>query len=547
MTDIPFTDLRDWYEAESGLLLAPGIEALRDEQALALEWALEREEPYLFINAPTGVGKTLINTTYGVLSQMSWTYAVHTIMLQNQVARSFENLPVFTGRANHPCLIGMETHMREVTAAEGICTDRQWCPHTGRPGPDGEARKEKCSYYAQRDAAVDSPYRVANYALWLTYPPLKMYDRMEGRPRTGILLADEAHNVEAAVCNSASFYLSRRTFRRFRATVPDRLDTLMQWKGWAERVELPGKSGNVPDLGLKAAADVLTRLKGFGPQDEGQWLVEYEENGVRFTPIWGAPFVLPQLFGHDAPPANADLFARARWRNDGVRQAIFTSATLMGAEYIAETLGLPDGSWAYLDIPSPFPTRNRPINYAPVMAMNYKNTATPEGRRPMQEAIDRLIEFYVLNDRPTGLIHAVSNKYRDNILTESRWRAIMVSTPSEHEENVRNGRPSVLVAANLTEGWDGVDDLCRFVLMPKVPFPSLGDKRTALRKEEDARSYDHRALVSIVQGAGRGVRHTEDYADTWILDRNWRILMAKRKDWLPEAFLSAYHHNVQLP
>jgi len=179
--------------------------------------------------------------------------------------------------------------------------------------------------------------------------------------------------------------------------------------------------------------------------------------------------------------------------------------------------------------------------------MNASKIATPEGRAKMQDAVDDLIEFYVRAGRPWGIIHAVSNKYRDFLLTESRWRGIMVSTPDDHAKNVEKGEASVLVAANLTEGWDGRDNLCRFVIMPKVPFPNLGDKRTKIRMEEDPRSFDHRALVAVVQGAGRGVRHTEDYADTWILDGAWNMLYKKRKSWLPQSFTDAYHHSVERP
>jgi Rad3-related DNA helicase len=164
----------------------------------------------------------------------------------------------------------------------------------------------------------------------------------------------------------------------------------------------------------------------------------------------------------------------------------------------------------------------------------------------MQEAIDRLIEYYCLNGAPSGIIHAVSNKYRDQILTSSRFRGIMRTLPAEHESAVKRGEASVLVAANLAEGYDGIDGLCRFILMPKVPFPNLGDKRTKIRMQEDARSFDHKALVAVVQGAGRGVRHRGDFADTWILDGNWAQLRARRHDWLPDAFTSAYHHRVQL-
>ena len=123
----------------------------------------------------------------------------------------------------------------------------------------------------------------------------------------------------------------------------------------------------------------------------------------------------------------------------------------------------------------------------------------------------------------------------------------MTADVSEHERRVGAKDPSVLVASNLTEGYDGKDDLCRFIIIPKVPYPNLGDRRTRLRMTEDGRSFDYHALVAVVQGAGRGVRHAQDYADTWILDGLWSMLYAKRKTWLPTSFREAYHHNVQLP
>ena len=123
----------------------------------------------------------------------------------------------------------------------------------------------------------------------------------------------------------------------------------------------------------------------------------------------------------------------------------------------------------------------------------------------------------------------------------------MTMDATEHAKRVQRGDASVIVASNLSEGYDGVGDLCRFVIMPKVPFPSLGDARTKLRQEQDSRSYDHRALVSVVQGAGRGVRHSTDTADTWILDRAWEFLYTRWKEWLPESFLDSYQHRVKLP
>lgn len=547
------SNLRQWYDEEHGLELADGIDTLREQQQEAIEWAASRTEPYLLINAPTGAGKTLINTTLGCLLPGAWTYAVHTIRLQEQVAAVISNLPVFTGRGNHPCLIGQETHLRDITASEGICTTQQWCPHDGS-NPEGRRRLDDtvqaspCSYMAQKNLALDRPYRVVNYALLLVYKPLLTYSKVHARRQTETLLCDEAHNVEDAVCNSVSLYLHGPALKRYGIRLPKHT-SLSAWTAWARTVagKLPQENPDHPTLGLKTLRKNMTALTELSDNQEGEWLVELKENGVDLSPIWGAPHVTKQLMGHEPLADDATLYEASEARRMGVTQAVFTSATLMGAEYTAEMLGLPEGSWAYLDLPSTFPVANRSINFSPVDRMNAKKISTPEGRAKMQKAIDKLIEIYVMMGRPTGLIHAVSNRYRDFILTDSRWRGIMTSDEQEHADAVASGKASVLVAANLMEGWDGADELCRFIILPKVPFPDLGDERTKVRKSEDGRTYDHRALVSVVQGVGRGVRHSGDYCDAWILDGNWRFLHTRRQDWEPESFRSAYRHNVKFP
>lgn len=531
-------DLQRWMQ-EEGLGLDGSIRGLRTQQEEAILWALDRPEPYLLANLPTGSGKTLLGGLFAASRGTQWTYAVHTIRLQEQVGRTFPNLPILTGRRNHPCWVADKLYPvqdREYTAADGVCAlGEKSClhgPHEDQEGYSSEDHEGPCPYYSQLGRALEAKYRVTNYAMLLSLPPL--------RQKSTTLVADEGHNVEDAVVGSVSIRLSRRTFCRFGIEIPSHVE-LGRWREWALGQHKPPLiHGAAPDFGAKAVREALDFCSKLSPEDQGKWLVETDHDGVTFAPIWGRDFVMPRLFGHE----------RDSWQDlsehEGVQKVLLMSATLMGPEYIASTLGLPDGSWAYLDLPSTFPVANRPINYSPVAKMNYETMQTVEGRKPMQDAIDHLIEWYLANGSYSGIIHAVSGKYRDNILTESRFRGIMRTNPDEHAMAVGRGEASVLVAANLVEGWDGVDGLCRFVLFPKIPFPSLGDKRTKIRMEEDPRSYAHKALVAVVQGVGRGVRHKEDYADSWILDSSWQQLYSRYKEWLPESFTSAYQHKVQL-
>ena len=532
-------DIAGFY-ADYGLGLDARIDSLRPQQLEAIEWAVGRSEPYLFVNAPTGSGKTLLLATYGMLAseerkvtdrlgaEQRWSYAVSTKALQDQVAGTFDGLPIIKGRGNFDCLIAEDVFFRTMTAAEAPCAGQQWCPHTGKDSePYAGDAGAPCGYYAQRAAALESPFRCTNYAQLLTYYPL--------RSVSPVLLADEAHNVEGAVCDFYELFLSRRTLGRFGVVLPESRDVEL-WRDWAEdAIEgLPrprkghAKDGNKPDFGLITARKHLSTIANLTDDQIGNWLLEFKDTGVSWRPIWGRGLVVPAML------SNAS-------------QTLFASATLMGPDYIADCLGLPDGSWVYLDLPSTFPPEIRPINYAPVVKMNAAAMVPGpnEVRAKMQASIDRLIDYYIGRGVNYGLIHSVSKKYRDHILTESRWGFIMTLDADEHARKVGDGEASVLVTASHTEGWDGADELCRFIIMPKVPFPDLTDRRTKIRQEEDARSYDHKTLVAVVQGAGRGVRHRDDYCETWILDESWRFIHAKRGDWLPESFRDAYRHNVR--
>jgi hypothetical protein len=179
--------------------------------------------------------------------------------------------------------------------------------------------------------------------------------------------------------------------------------------------------------------------------------------------------------------------------------------------------------------------------------MSASTQADPVSRKRMQDAMDYLIQWYLLRGTRGVVIHAVSNIYRNLILTESRWRDMMTSDPDVHESNIDAGESSILVAANVLEGWDGTDDYCGLTIMPKVPFGNLGDTRVKKQMEADPRSYDYTALIGVIQGAGRGTRHETDHSDTWILDENFASLYKRRRGWMPKWFDESLHMNVSLP
>jgi Rad3-related DNA helicase len=88
-------------------------------------------------------------------------------------------------------------------------------------------------------------------------------------------------------------------------------------------------------------------------------------------------------------------------------------------------------------------------------------------------------------------------------------------------------------------GVDLYDDKCRWGVLLKVPYPHLGDSRLSylLDEENDWNYYNDIAARSMVQAAGRAVRHAEDYADFYLIDEASESLLYRAS--FPEWFMEA--------
>lgn len=73
----------------------------------------------------------------------------------------------------------------------------------------------------------------------------------------------------------------------------------------------------------------------------------------------------------------------------------------------------------------------------------------------------------------------------------------------------------------MTEGVDLLGDLSRFQVVVKVPFLNFKDPYVAARKKRDARWYDWQTAMHLIQATGRSVRSETDFAETYILDRDF--------------------------
>jgi ATP-dependent DNA helicase DinG len=91
----------------------------------------------------------------------------------------------------------------------------------------------------------------------------------------------------------------------------------------------------------------------------------------------------------------------------------------------------------------------------------------------------------------------------------------------------------------MTEGIDLADDLSRWQVICKIPYPYLGDPQVARRKDIDAAWYDWKTCLTVVQSYGRSIRSSDDYAVTYVLDADFSTFVKRQQKRLPGWFLEA--------
>ena len=122
-------------------------------------------------------------------------------------------------------------------------------------------------------------------------------------------------------------------------------------------------------------------------------------------------------------------------------------------------------------------------------------------------------------------------------------RFLFPITAAEKDEclklHAESKKPTILVSPAFTMGLDMKDDLCRFQILCKVPYPSLQDKQTKERANIDKDWYANQTALALVQSYGRGVRTEEDWCITYLLDGAMLNYLHYNSRFLQEWFLDA--------
>lgn len=403
-----------------------------------------------------------------------------------------------------------------------------------------KACEQQCKFRQAKTEFLNSPEGITNYAYYLTSSTYT-----QELTRCGLLIMDEGHNIENALGGFVKIAFSNFFYRTVLGVktpaVNASQETVYKWlvntcrpKLNAVIRDMQKKIERTDDstVAIKVSRELetlqrnMSRIDNFiDTYDPDTWVIDVSKSDKRgeriyeFKPVDVASYAQRLLF------SNCD-------------RALVLSATILDKSVYCQSVGLKESEVAFLRIPSPFPPQNRPVHYVPVGSMSKERI---EQTLPiMVEAIKMLLAQHP-NDK--GIIHAVNYRISKYLIDAIGPKRLVTHDNSDREEVIKfhctSKEPTVLVSPSMMEGVDLADDMSRFQILCKVPFPYLGDAAVKKRMIKSPQWYPYQAVKSVVQALGRSIRNETDHATSYILDSDWERFFKNNSQMFPEEFSTA--------
>lgn len=426
---------------------------------------------------------------------------------------------------------------------------------------------DACNYYHQKNIGLLSPYTIFNYAIFNSMNKVK---RKTGKPyldTKGVLILDEGHLFEQEVIGSNGDELDLRTLMHLTRNRISVMPAELSFDGWLDFINnaLGLSRDNLFDLERERAelfalinrnAASQTQLKRFYSLAR---IINYVEDKIeKISTIHFDMTENPENWiidrnGNKLILKPLDITKYCRELYEYGDNLFVMSATILDKDMYCKQIGLDTSEVKFISIDSDFPVENRPIFTDYVGKLRKDNIDMESTHQTIASKLNRIMNTYY--DK-RGLIHMPTSKLIDQILPYlnevQRKRLYIVKSMSSKERTEMltafeaNPR-GVLISPSLYVGIDLKDDLSRFQVIVKVPYPSLGDKWIHKKYEQNKAWYNWTTLLKVVQGVGRSVRHKEDFADTYILDENFENMLRFSSKLLPKSFKDAVYYGKNHP
>ncbi len=535
-----------------------------------IEEQLKSGYKIVVLSAPTGVGKSLIAATLSRYYGKSFVITASK-QLQDQYSKDLKFFNPVKGKSNFACLKLMEHQgipqgeikravQKGLTCEKGLCEEtvkvkgkevKEFCKFKPRIGElEPHSKNPYCFYYEQKFRALVSDHSIWNYAAYFQLMRFgkKAYADYINKP---IAIFDEAHKIEDQIIQFIGIDIYNTHITECGIDIKnyalDDVDLVIQLlddlaRSYSKQIkELEESRSFQRNPDYVALARLESRYERMANAK-----VELELNKQNF--VINDPYLDERgnLRSLSIKPLDISKYVETFF---GIDTQVFMSATIDKASF-CENTGLEPSKVAFVDTPkSPFLPDKRRVNFLNIRKLSYSSSWNDE-----RAVITKIDEILSEHQDERGLILTSSEKRCIDIhnnLSEKNKRRIRIChsrnengmTQDEIIQEHAKDKNGVLLSSSLWEGVDLKDDLSRFQIIAKAPYPNLSEKRTKIKMQKFPLWYKSQTLVKLLQGFGRSIRNEEDWAVTYVLDEAANDLLYQCKPMVPKA----YHDVLGFP
>lgn len=495
----------------------------RDIQLEVMEECLRSKKRFLVLDCPTGVGKSGIAIGLHHLMNMSRTViTTSTRYLQQQYNEVF-GIPTMWGRSNYACSV-----LPDVPVDEGPCIVEKGCTKT--------SKWALCPYYRAKSIATSAPIVILNNSYFLHEA-----NHVGGFSGANLLIFDEGHLLETSLMGFVGVRLTFKTLAKYTDKWKRELTDPRQLLKIAKEIRpavaeemsrIMSALTNTPEpeaiRALKHINAFNTNLNKICNTDLRSWVLNKDLAAFTLLPIMVNDVAEEYAFKHG-------------------QKILIMSATIGNGEIFGRQIGVRPNEMDFISARSPFLVPMRQVIFCPVVKLNYKSTEDDYDK--LFAAINSILNKH---SEQSGIIHCVSYKLRDRIIQgiAAEHKSRIITHGKEYmprEEAIAKFKKnvgSVLVSPSAEVGLDFPDDEARWCIWAKIPFADLRDKQVKARQKIDSEWYIWISTTTLIQGAGRIVRHEKDWGITYVLDKNMGWMLQYNRHLFPQWFLDAVHYRT---
>ena len=225
-------------------------------------------------------------------------------------------------------------------------------------------------------------------------------------------------------------------------------------------------------------------------------------------------------------------------------KTLIMSATILNNKAFCKSIGLDSEDIKFIQVESDFPIEHRAIYPLNIAYLNYSNLQSIDVMSKISVVVDNLMTTH-RNEK--GIIHTTSyeqlNFIKENLSKDNARRLLITDPEIQRDEIISQHsstpKPTVLISPSLHTGLDLKDELSRFQIITKVPYPNKSDRWTNAKRVADEEWYYWQTALRLIQAYGRSVRSKNDWARTYVLDSAFSYFIRKNRNILPSWFIQA--------